>query len=478
MATNDKFKPVFDAVLNIPIVEGFEHYGFPSTPCGNVYQLPSPFRQDSGKTSFTLNPNLNIYKDWVVLENRGNLINFISSLSEIREVSGYKNLDYFHACMVIAKDFGIIDDNTFKSVMSSSKKVSSVSIKPYAAINPVKKVVNRIAPPETLDKVFRIFIGCCTLSETHKKHLMEKRMLSEEEILLNMFFTFPTRAVKTKFLKEIENEFGSQDVLKTIPGFYKRKSEKDFTFKHYKGIGIPIFNEVRQIIGIQIRLDGEKVNPRYFWFSSSSTKEDEEFGTSSGSPIDVCYPSELKYKGIFITEGKFKALKLAKEFGCVSISVQGVSTWKPIIPLLKRICDSVNAKYPKFKNEWRIQMIYSAFDADMCENYGVYKQLQKMTDEIRKDTATEVRGAKFNVKYLHWDVTIGKGIDDLINVSDEKTLSNRLHICNKDDYDEAYSKVIEECIKGENLQNESQIASKVSSEKFLEYYQTYFKIGD
>ena len=51
--------------------------------------------------------------------------------------------------------------------------------------------------------------------------------------------------------------------------------EKDFTFKPYKGIGIPIFNEIGQILGIQVRLDEAK-GSRYFWFSSGNLKDDEE----------------------------------------------------------------------------------------------------------------------------------------------------------------------------------------------------------
>ena len=63
MAKNDKYEKIFEAVLSIPIVEAFEHYGYHPKRCGMNYQLPSPLRTGSSSTSFTLNPNLNIYKD-------------------------------------------------------------------------------------------------------------------------------------------------------------------------------------------------------------------------------------------------------------------------------------------------------------------------------------------------------------------------------------------------------------------------------
>lgn len=459
MAHNN-YDEIFEEVLKISIIDVFEHYGFHPKRCGVNHQLPSPFR-DGSKTSFTLNERMGIFKDWVDSSLVGNSIKFVSL---------YFNMTYFQACMKIAYDFGIISEDDFKKAYS--KKISTVAIKKYESIG-AKKIENVIAPPEVLDEVLRIFISFTTLSDAHLEHLKNVRNLDEETIKNHMFFTFPTRAILRKFLKEIEAVFGSQDILKDVPGFFKRKSEKNFTFKTFKGIGIPIFNEMGQIIGIQIRLDESKTGNRYFWFSSGNIADDEEFGTSSGSPIDVVYPKELKYKGIFITEGKFKALKLAETYKCVVLSVQGVSTWKPIIPLLSRITEAINLNYA-FGGDWKIQMIYSAFDADLCENYGVYKQLKNMTDEILANVEDSVRGAKFNVRYLYWDVNIGKGIDDLINVSTADELAKRLSLQEKAKFDEAYMNMINKIIDDKDYSSDSEILSKLSQEEFMEYFNNYF----
>lgn len=472
-----RYDNIFEKVLEIPISEVFIKYGFQIKRCGANWQIPSPFRKDSSVSSFTLSDKKNMFKDWVATEYIGNSINFIQR---------YYNLTYFEACMDIALKFGIISAEAHKKIFSRRPNLSE--IKHYeSTYKYVEKPQHLPAEPEILDKVYRIFISLTSLSEGHLEHLKNVRMLSDSIIEKNMFFTFPSRGIVRKFVKEIENEFGSQDVLKDIPGFFKRKGEKNFTFNTSKGIGIPIFNLDGKIIGIQIRLDElNKSGLRYCWFSSSFADYDDEseegidcfFGTSSGSPIDVVFPENLKCKGVFITEGKFKALKIAEEWNCICLSLQGVSTWAPVINVLNKLPIVINNNGFWTKDEWKIQRIYSAFDADMSKNIAVYKQLLNMTNKIMSDVTPEVRGADFSVEYMYWDVEIAKGIDDLINVSSPDELSKRLIRYKKKDFDEAYDKLIEKVLELNPEYTESNLSTKVSSDEFKEYFDEYFYVHE
>lgn len=471
-----KYDEIFENVLKIPISEVFMKYGFHLKRCGSSWQLPSPFRKGSSSSSFTLSDKKNMFKDWVGEGVCGNSINFIER---------YYNVTYFEACMMIAKEFCIIDDNTYKRILS--RKPTAGEIKHYeVAYKKVEKKKHVPADVDTLDKIYRIFISLTTLSDKHLDHLKNVRMLSDEVIEHNMFFSFPSRGMLRKFLKGIEDEFGTQDVLKDVPGFFKRKDEKNFTFNTSKGIGIPIFNTDGRIIGIQIRLDEiSKAGLRYCWFSSGFADNDEEdadeettcfCGTSSGSPIDVVFPTDLKFSGVFITEGKFKAIKIAEEWKCPVISLQGVSTWAPIIDILNKLPSVINSKYSSFTN-WKIRRIYPAFDADMSRNIGVYKQLFNMTNKIEESISEEVKTVDFRIEYLFWDVNIAKGIDDLINIYTGKDLIDNTQRIVKKDFDEAYARLIKKVLELNPGLTESSITSNITSEEFQNYFDKYFYVG-
>jgi hypothetical protein len=471
-----RYDSIFEEVLKIPISEVFFKYGFHPKKCGASWQLASPFRKDSSTSSFTLSDKKNLFKDWVAKEYMGNSINFVQK---------YYNLTYFEACMDIALKFGVIKESAYKKILS--RKPSKREIMHYeVAYKAVEKRVHNPADNETLDKVYRIFLSFCSLSDTHKEHLLNERCLDEETIIEHMFFTFPTRSIVRKFVKEIETQFGSQDVLKDVPGFFKRKNEKNFTFNSSKGIGIPIFNESKQIIGIQLRLDElSKSGLRYMWFSSSFADVDEDdpnaeclFGTSSGSPIDVVFPKELSFKGIFITEGKFKALKLAEKYNCITLSLQGVSTWAPILNCINKLPGVVKNKN-LYNGDWKIKRIYSAFDADMSKNINVYKQLYNMTNKISESIPMEIKDEDFDIQYLYWDVEIAKGIDDLLNVSSDEELKTRLKLYYKIDFDEAYNKLIKKVMElNPEIKEESSISTFISADEFKEYFEQYFVVDE
>lgn len=449
-----KYDEIFESVNNIPIEDIFNRRGFDLKKVGCSYSLPSPFRKDSSNSSFTISPQKNIFTDWV-LSQSGNATKFISLLDEI---------SYFEAGFNIALDYGIIDENFYKTVINDKRKPKNIHIYEQK-FNKVEKPISQIADISVLNEIYKLFISFSKLSDAHRTHLMEVRNLTEDEIKKFMFFTFPTRAILRNFLKTIESNYENQNILKGIPGFYKRKGDKNFTFLSSKGIGIPIFNEDGLIVGIQIRRDTIKEGEqRYIWFSSSfaidNSNEEFDSGTSSGSPIDVVYPDNIIRRGVFITEGKFKAIQIAKTYGCVALSVQGVSTWKPIINLIKNVENIIKLKV----NKWDIGRFYTAFDSDIACNYAVFKQLKNMSDKIKEEL-------EIDVEYLFWDIMFGKGIDDLIIAGKADTIKNYKKV----DFDQNYENLINKIIEvDEKITKESDILKNLSSDEFKAYFDKYF----
>ena len=454
MSKKDELEEIFEQVLQVPILDVLEAFvdNLQLHKAGSNYQGYSPFREDSANTSFTISPSRGIFKDWVMEGYTGNNIKFVSL---------YKNISYFEACMEIALKFNIVDADFYSKTLSKKPPRDIVLFE--RKYNVVSKPENNIADENTLDRVFRIFISCCKLSESHKKYLLEKRGMTEEEINEFHLFTFPSRGIIRTFLKKVTEEFGNTDILERIPGFYKRVGESNYTFIRYTGIGIPITNEKNHIVGIQIRKDNDD-GQRYTWFSSAfainDDKKQTEKGTSSGSPVAVIYPKTIKYKSVFITEGFFKAVEIAKNFDCICLSVQGVSTWKPI----KAIIDALplEVSVPNFY----VKAVYPAFDADMCRNINVYMQLKKMTDSLREDR-------DYIINYISWDMNLGKGIDDMLIAGHKSEILN----INKDAYDREYMKLVDKIIaEKDDIENVSQICTKMTCDEFGAFFDKYFDL--
>ena len=185
-----------------------------------------------------------------------------------------------------------------------------------------------------------------------------------------------------------------------------------------------------------------------------------EFGTSSGSPIDVTMPDNLKYPTVFITEGKFKAIQIAKNYNCIALSVQGITTWRGIIEVIKSLetSEEVTKWYDK---AFEAKNIFIAFDADLCYNPSVYDQLKNLADNLKTNFPQK------NIYYVYWNVELGKGIDDVIH-SDKKEFIKKY---NKDTFDASYKEVVEIAKTTEGVESVDFIAK----EKFKQYFDKHMK---
>ena len=276
-------------------------------------------------------------------------------------------------------------------------------------------------------------VGQNKLTTDHMELLKNERNLSEEEIKRAGYFTFPRMPVNRPFLRALEREGIGQYELKNVPGFFYDKEDQIYKFNRLadnSGIGIPIKNEKNQIVGIQIRKDEvEHKGQRYVWFSSSFADDRGRYkdGSSPGTPFDVVVPMQVKNTSVIITEGHFKAEAVAREFGCVAISVQGVGNWKGIEKTIENIAR--DRKVP-------VKNIIIAYDSDLIEKPQVLIQAIKLggtlngisTDNLRMEKdpikmieeVQEIRQemSKKNEKEVYvarWSEMFGKGIDDVIN---------------------------------------------------------------
>lgn len=429
-----------------------------------------PFHNDKRLGSFVVTNKKGIWKCFACGEG-GDSIKFVSLMS---------GKNYVESAFNIALQHGVITCSEYNEYFErrrySEQFVRKVENK-FSLIDK-NRFQNDIADDATLDKVFNLFIDTVRehysindphglyeglLSKEHKKHLMEVRGLSEKEIEDGKFFTFPTRAINKRFSKVLSENGEDESVLEKVPGFYKEKGKIFFTFSCHKGIGIGIKNVEGKVVGIQIRHDVKEENKsRYVWFSSSFASYDAnmEYGTSSGSPIDVVYPDKLTNCGVFITEGRFKAMQIAKHMHSVALSVQGVSSWKGALDELQKVKSTEIIKnLTQNKPPFKINEIYLAFDADMKYNNAVYTQARKLSDKIQEEYGKE------KVFYLSWDISHGKGIDDVILAN----LQNNIGKYNKKLWDEGYNAMIKILLE----EHKGKTIAEIPSETLQCYFDKY-----
>lgn len=427
---NDVYHEVLEQVRAIPIEDVFRSRGI-HVPAD--YKPICPFHPDRKPGSFIINPNGNFWYCHTCGFG-GDGIKFISM---------YDGIEPIEAIVTLSREFRIFECEDYGN------------IKPVNKIRTIEKKVpietEEFGSPEELDSVFSILISHSHISEEHRRVLLEERNLPISCLDRKDFFTFPRLEVSQSIFKEVEAKHGGLDILKKIPGFYLNKNTNSWEFIPQKGIGIAIRNAEGLIVGIQIRKDVVKEGQsRYVWFSSSFTKNNDEldFGTSSKAPLDVVYPERVKNRCVVITEGRFKAQKIADKMGLIAISVQGVANWKGI----DRELSIVNEKLEENSNlNGGIAHILTAFDADTKCNINVYKHLAEMTNSIID---------KYNVVYLSWEEKYGKGIDDVFNSGHP----DKIKKYDKSTWDKSFEKMIEYAIISNNLKTERELSKEILRE--------------
>ena len=430
--------------VSFPKILGRNHFGH------------CPFHNDNRIGSFVVTNGKQIWKCFSCGVG-GDASKFLSLL---------EGKNYLEASFELALQYGIINSSDYDAYFKSRryKKEEITRIERHYQELDKRKWENNIADPDTLHVVFSTMRQVAGLSDEHRSYLMKERGLSEREIEEGGYFTFPTKHKLFAIKSQVVKSCGSEDVFERIPGFFKHVDTGLYDFARHRGIGICIQNAQGKVVGVQIRHDDKgKHDSRYVWFSSSFAMYDGErydCGTSSGSPIDVVYPEKITNPTVIITEGRFKAQAIAKATGSIAISVQGVSTWAGIAKELERIPNSDIAK-ARYGKPLVIRNLLVAFDADLSAKFQVFGQLKSMTDNLQK------KG--YVVYYLHWDMEIGKGIDDVLLIGRKDAIKRY----DKKEWDEAYDVMVQKLLQTEPYQH----LKDVPEELMLQYFKKEMNVN-
>ena len=322
-----------------------------------------------------------------------------------------------------------------------------------------------------LDKVYRAMLNLLTLEPMHREYLHKEGWTDEmiEKYQIRSFpekdfqrFNYRKESFKAgnlsrkKLAARLIEQFG-ENALIGVPGAFKDKNGV-WTFNGRSGIIFPQYDVYHRLYRIRIRMDFRDVNApivpgngvddhyvdqqgkvKYIsmggiyelvdepmdgqkrvydksggkYRNFSSFKQDEEaekqgilmnlfdsgceacnqlgfYYTESRDDMHICYVTEGEKKGIFANE------ILRAPF----VSVPGVSSWQFLLSKKngERPIDVLKAK--------GVKILIVAFDADREENKRVMAAQNATIEALKKEG--------FTVGVAEWDMSLGKGIDDLL----------------------------------------------------------------
>ena len=364
-----------------------------------------PFHKDTKLGSFIVTPDKHLWKCFTCGdEYAGNSIKFVSL---------YMGLSYLDASFRVARDFGVITAEEYDRYAKKRYDESYVKSLERRYSDQVKDEPKPVkAPADVIANVYQVIKDNCALSDEHRNSLIKTRHLTKERIERD-YFSCPTNwKLKDNIVLAIKKKYPAytDDILKTVPGFFYDKKHNKISFAGYKGLGILIRDANDKIEAIQIRRDTIKEgDSRYIWLSSTFAfykPEEYEGGCGCGSPKDVLWPETPSKRLVCITEGRFKSEILAQN-GNTTISIQGVTSWSGIDKAIGDIRAKNNAK-----------VVYIFLDADIFSNHALFVQSTKMCAYIAE------KFPDLQIKYAFWHKSVGKGIDDyLINGGSMKEIN-------------------------------------------------------
>ncbi len=337
------------------------------------------------------------------------------------------DVPYNRAALMYGQSVGAIDDALYEEIIGNEGNLA----KAMKGTAPVKKAEQKAIeesdfkrPAKHLDLVYRhlLMMSSFALSDAHREYLQKTRQLSNADIQSVGFFSYEETFSMAQLTASIQREvptFNPKEDYWGVPGFFfqfadETKSVGKWTFHkpYFDCIGIPIRDEEERIIALQMRALSDKASVKYFFVSSKTREENTGYGSTPSTPCAVLYPPEISSSYVYIGEGVFKMMEIAKREGAISVSVQGVNNTKDVPETLKNalLCEnSWNRAAEHIKGKHRKMHIIIAFDADLYKNHGVIEASRSLVKGLRKTFPA------VDVSFLCWDLNLGKGIDDLIH---------------------------------------------------------------
>jgi hypothetical protein len=240
------------------------------------------------------------------------------------------------------------------------------------------------ADSDTLHAVYSALLGQLTLSKAHREAL-QGRGLSDEAINQACYRTLP-RQGRTRITRDLHDRFG--DALPLVPGFVVKDgaSGRYLTLRGPVGLLVPCRDRTGKIVVLKVRRDDAGQGPRYVYLSSTG-----HGGPGPGAPVHCPVGTPAAAEQVRLTEGELKADVVQALTGLPTLSVPGVASWKPALPVLQELgCKTVRL----------------AFDADAWDKPTVARPLAACAEALAQ--------AGFAVELETWDAADGKGLDDLL----------------------------------------------------------------
>lgn len=387
---------VFDLAKSVSITTVVGHYvPLRHKGGGRAYGL-CPFHHDRHIGSFVVTERTGKYVCYACGE-RGDSVDFVSHICGI---------DAFEAALTVCEDAALISHSDAESMRSKSSRSFDYKGTPPVYHKP-ELLLSPKAEDSHLDKVYRCFIRAAgPLTPDMRTTLETERFLRPSE--LNDFFPFPQREELPSFwprfraelatVFEVEQEDIQDKLLLGVPGFFLNNScDITLTAAKSPSFGIVLRNRYRKVSGLQMRSFETAKDKRYMYFSSAfadgGPKSYGSFGCGGGYIEDVLYPYRKWCGAIAITEGRFKAISLAK-MGCLVVNMHSISNYDPVGEVARALAE----QWPRSKN---FLLVYDSED-----NQAVTKSAKQLFNKL-----SPIKPTVFAV----WDNRYGKGIDDVVN---------------------------------------------------------------
>lgn len=375
---------------------------------------------------------------------------------------------HFYMCVGISRrdNYCFMEANDLMAAMEQKGvREYTPKMRELEYVDPVEQL-----PDGLLDKYYRAMLSLLKLEDIHREYLY-KEGWTDEMISKYGIVSFPEKdfsrykfrknvRLKNPYRKRLASEtlaklgYPSKGLL-GLPGAFLDKKE-EWTFSGRSGILFPQYNAKHQIVGLRIRMDymdindttacdangtyfiedGEKwylvpmkgaykVLPdgtrsfrsdglfkgKYRNFSSFHADEKEEekyrivnvykWGVESGNKLS--FYTDISRDDMYIayiTEGEKKGAFANYTMRAPFISLPGVDSWKLLLK------GKVGERPVDILKENGCRIIVVAFDADKATNATVLKK--------ETDTASALKKEGFILGVASWDISLGKGIDDLL----------------------------------------------------------------
>lgn len=441
------FDELRDAVkANLNIVEVLRNYTEVDYRGNGI----CPFHSDTRKGNFKVYSNTNRYKCFACGANG----------DALQVIQLQRGKDFITTIYELGYELGLICEDEMKNKrimpnVRAYKELKTNGVKQYKHAPKKQEVYKSTSKKELTDDeislfdiTYRIFSKYCGLDESDMEHLICDRMVGSDR--LSDYFSIRNVKEKGAIEKTVslleKKGYTKEDIIK-VPGFALNKKGEVCLASYVRGIGMKARNAEGKVVGIQVRTELE--DKKYLWLSSSS-----KGGASCSTPIAVEYPKNIIENGILniektiadtndticITEGKFKATAMAREFNSVSIGIAGINNWRK----------KVRKDYQLISSKKNFKNLVVFPDADCCYNPSIFIQFKEML-------ALELQGIKQEVYIAHWNIKYGKGIDDVIHTGEEQAIK----YLKFEDYCILFNKFLLEANMVETKEEKTEIYNKI-----------------